>query len=413
MNSGDSSDSGRFSWNSSRSQTIDDENCCFDDEGLDVGSEEVQAKTSIIARVTDVDSKSPRETGEKERIPSRNPDCPQDCHCNVLREWLESQARKDRLVIDDPFYQAHKSELWSTEDLIENHARCNYDPIPCIDKETFRFAGLRDRWGKPRGRGRAYFPNGRIFIGVFVHGKRNGLGELYEREGTIILSGQYVEDKLDGLCKITTNEGGLLEMTFDRGVAHGPARRFGPNGGLQWLGRYRFGIPFRSCWRSNDQEGWYYGSADASGRMSGRDVIYLYPDLHTALVGTWINDGMRRSRLSKIVSVTETDGFLAPVLEDPMASKDDCFSQDVSGFSVISRQPHLRDPFEDLAVECKKSSISEGGEGLFAKRDFHAGWIVAFYNGTRLHDCHVRRLTISLSDFQAAFMPHSLLPGTQ
>ncbi len=91
--------------------------------------------------------------------------------------------------------------------------------------------------------------------------------------------------RLQGYCEISTNEGGCLEMTFDRGVAHGPARRFSPEGALQWTGRYRHGVPHGACWRSNDGEGWYAGTCGRSGRMAGGDVVYLYPDLRTALVG--------------------------------------------------------------------------------------------------------------------------------
>ncbi len=91
--------------------------------------------------------------------------------------------------------------------------------------------------------------------------------------------------RLQGYCEIATNEGGVLEMTFERGVAHGPARRFSPDGALQWSGRYRCGVPFGLCWRSNDGEGWYVGGCNRSGRMTGEGVVYLYPDLTTALVG--------------------------------------------------------------------------------------------------------------------------------
>lgn len=74
-------------------------------------------------------------------------------------------------------------------------------------------------------------------------------------------------------------------MTFASGVAHGPARRFNPDQVLQWVGRYRHGLPYGPCWRSNDGESWMYGVTNRAGRMHGDDVIYLYPDLHMALVG--------------------------------------------------------------------------------------------------------------------------------
>ena len=42
------------------------------------------------------------------------------------------------------------------------------------------------------------------------------------------------------------------------------------------------------------------------------------------------------------------------------------------------------DPYEASHVECRRSGINGGGEGLFAKKDLSVGTIVAFYNGVRL-----------------------------
>ncbi len=75
-------------------------------------------------------------------------------------------------------------------------SQCNFDPYPTpLWRESFRFAGERDRLGRPGGRGTAYFPNGRKFVGSFRSGAREGPGELFEREGGRILSGTYRSDK--------------------------------------------------------------------------------------------------------------------------------------------------------------------------------------------------------------------------
>ena len=64
-----------------------------------------------------------------------------------------------------------------------------------MGRHSFRFAGERDRLGRPGGRGAVYFPNGRKFVGSFRLGAREGPGELFEREGGRILSGTYKKDK--------------------------------------------------------------------------------------------------------------------------------------------------------------------------------------------------------------------------
>ncbi len=177
-------------------------------------------------------------------------------------------------------------------------------------------------------------------------------------------------------------------MTFARGVANGPARRFSPSGFLQWVGRYRSGVPQGVCWHSNDGEGWYVGTSNRCGRMTGDGVLYLYPDLHTALVGRWTNDVMKGALLSRVCDVTERDGYVFPVARDA-GDQSCCYRSDVSGFSIISSTPHVPDPYEAALVRVGESSVPGGGEGLFAARDIPADTVVSFYNGIRFHDCHV------------------------
>ena len=195
------------------------------------------------------------------------------------------------------------------------------------------------------------------------------------------------------MCEVATNEGGRMELVFDRGVPHGPVRRFGPDGELQWTGRYRDGVPRADgvvsvCWRSNDGgDGWLAGGCNRSGRMQGDAVVYLYPNLHMALVGRWQNDCMRSARLGRVVGMEEREGMPFPVVEAEEDAQQFCL--DVSGYTVISRFPMLRDPYEDALVECRQSNVPGSGEGLFAKADIPKGTVVAFYNGIRSHDCHV------------------------
>lgn len=228
---------------------------------------------------------------------------------------------------------------------------------------------------------------------------------MYEREGARILAGKYVRDKLEGNCEITTNEGGVLEMTFVRGVANGPARRFSPSGFMQWVGRYRSGLPHGICWHSSDGEGWYVGTSNRCGRMTGDEVVYLYPgkpksasynhskinlvylDFHTVLVGTWDNDVMRSGVLSKTVGITSREGYVYPLTV--VQNIERVYRTDVSGYSVISLTPRDPDPYEALMVRCDVSTVPGGGEGLFAEKDIPAGTVVSFYNGIRFHDCHV------------------------
>lgn len=134
--------------------------------------------------------------------------------------------------------------------------------------------------------------------------------------------------------------------------------------------------------------GWYIGPSNRLGRMSGENIIYLYPDFHLALQGKWRHDAMQGAKFAKVIGVSNTDdGLLLPLVK-----QDDCdhvFTSDVSGYSVISHSPLVPDPYESQLVECRVSNLEDGGEGLFAKKMIPMGKIVAFYNGIRFHDCHV------------------------
>jgi len=316
-------------------------------------------------------------------------ECGVDCFCAKIREWLERMADRDDSVgnLDESWREESTQKKSAPVTMLKDLSKYNLDPYPTLSRESYRYAGERDKFGRIHGRGTVYFPNGRKFVGSFSHGARCGSGELFEREGARILSGDYVQDRLNGQCEISTNEGGAMEYTFMRGIASGPVRRFSPTGFLQWFGRYDSGLPVGFCWRSNDGEGWYVGSCNRFGRMTGDDVVYLYPDLHTALVGSWNNDVMRAGRLSVVTGITMKEGYMYPTTA-PAKNKDMTYRTDISGFSVISATPLEPDPYEVSLVRVGESTVPGSGEGLFAARDIPSGTVLSFYNGVRFHDCH-------------------------
>jgi histone-lysine N-methyltransferase SETD7 len=142
--------------------------------------------------------------------------------------------------------------------------------------------------------------------------------------------------------------------------------------------------------------GWYVGGCNRVGRVTGDAVVYLYPDLKTALVGRWSNDCLRSAVLATVVGLETREGMPFPMVER-VAGEATVFTADVSGYTNICRQPLLADPYEAARVMVARSTLPEGQEGLFAKRNLLAGQVVAFYNGIRFHDCHVSNLCDSIS----------------
>ncbi len=172
--------------------------------------------------------------------------------------------------------------------------------------------------------------------------------------------------------------------------------------------------------------GFKVGPLDSDWEISGARCFYLYPDLETAIVGEFrggvLVGGGRMGRVEG-VEFAGLEGLIAvpKVVEDDKECSGEIF-RDVStryegkkeansGFFSfvssrlptvgcycystiassrrISKSPLLRDAFEALRVEARRSEVTaaeefDAGEGLFALRDLRRGSLVALYGGVRL-----------------------------
>ena len=56
-------------------------------------------------------------------------------------------------------------------------------------------------------------------------------------------------------------------------------------------------------WRSKRLvEGFLYGKVDDSGRFTGPDILYLYPDMVTGILGTWREGSLVEGRAVDILA---------------------------------------------------------------------------------------------------------------
>ena len=53
-------------------------------------------------------------------------------------------------------------------------------------------------------------------------------------------------------------------------------------------------------------------------------------------------------------------------------------------FAIYSRNPLLRDPYEDETVTVGDSQIPLAGEGLFARRKILRGELICMFNGLKI-----------------------------
>merc|ERR1712098_343789 len=99
------------------------------------------------------------------------------------------------------------------------------------------------------------------------------------------------------------------------------------------------------------------------GELTGY-CTYIYPDLGTALVGTFKKGLMTAAQAATVTSLSIVDDI-------PYTKCSPCYGP-VFSYSPPTKSsfgpsdPLLRDPFEKKLVEVRQSSISGGGEGVFA-----------------------------------------------
>lgn len=86
------------------------------------------------------------------------------------------------------------------------------------------------------------------------------------------------------------------------------------------------------------------------------DVVFLYPDLSTAIRGQWSRGRLSRGHEARVTSVTWSRGLPAPVTSHvPGAGA--VFSYQPSGSLCISKSPMLRDPYEARQVYVAQSQV--------------------------------------------------------
>ncbi len=140
-------------------------------------------------------------------------------------------------------------------------------------------------------------------------------------------------------------------------------------------------------WEFKAGGGAVVGTVDLSGELTGDEIMYIYPDMHTIILGKF-EDGVlvtgHESRLDKVS--TDDYGLATPVPMQPRVTKVP-FVYEVSNKTHITRTEgsrHLRDPYEAQYIEVRMSHLPSAGRGVFLKRPAKAGTIVGFYNGVRM-----------------------------
>eukprot|EP00794_Sanderia_malayensis_P007172 gene7172-7978_t len=254
------------------------------------------------------------------------------------------------------------------------------------DSEEESYEGQTDEHGKPHGRGTITFGSNDRFEGKFCHGVKEGKGGFIFSDGSS-LNGVFKDDALNGKGTYTYDDGSTMTGVYVDGELSGPAEEYDSTGNLTFKGSYENNVRVGICHFWDEYGGHLYGEVDEYGSLSGENITYVYPDEDTALNGTFKDSEMVEAKLME-------KGF-----------KTITFTRDVSTRCLLSKNPLLADPFETKRSYAAKSTITDAGEGLFAKTDMPADEIMSFYNGIRLthkevdaRDWILNSNTISLDD---------------
>ena len=100
---------------------------------------------------------------------------------------------------------------------------------------------------------------------------------------------------------------------------------------------------------------------DEQGDHTGENIVYMYPDLETVMVGRFVKGVMEEARLGEVRRVREEVGAL--VVDTVVTEKGQVYRHEApTKDSFGGGDPHLRDPYEDLLVTVRTSAMEEGGQ---------------------------------------------------
>ena len=262
-----------------------------------------------------------------------------------------------------------------------------------VEDEPIYF-GKRNSEGLPQGRGTLKWEiSGNRFEGHFIDGSKEGRGCFYFSDGST-LSGTYRDEELGGETFYTHADGSYMIAEYENGEMEGPFTEHAPDGSVVTMGQHKHGRRSGVLQTFDEFGGSLIGTVDSEGRLTGDNIVYVYPDKETALIGQFEDGQLVKARMAKLLKVLGTS---TAVINDTGEVKLPNFSYradfpesvcfDVSSHDVLSLQPLLRDAYEQDRVYVEKSLIENAGEGLFAKVDLEEDEVVSFYNGVRLsHD---------------------------
>ena len=126
---------------------------------------------------------------------------------------------------------------------------------------------------------------------------------------------------------------------------------------LRMFGRYSRGVKTGSQWRSCTGGGCLVGEVDTEDRHVGEEVVFLYPDLVSSIVGSFSHGKLTRGHFAHVRGVRKEFGIPVPEVLITPDHQHQTLSLDLSSASRISAWPLLRDQYEARYVYVDQSEV--------------------------------------------------------
>ena len=119
------------------------------------------------------------------------------------------------------------------------------------------------------------------------------------------------------------------------------------------------------------------------GTITGSQIMYIYPDMETVLLGTFEDRKMKDAQESRVLDLDCDRNGLFYVTEYtiPEGTAPHFYYEPPSNISFGAGPTRVLDPYEKKWLQLKIADNEKMGEGVFTKRDLKPGTLVSSYNG--------------------------------
>ena len=155
---------------------------------------------------------------------------------------------------------------------------------------------------------------------------------------------------------------GWAKSVYRRGALHGVTRKFGPaanrRDNLRLVAFFHCGRGKGIVWKGLVGGAFLVGGPmDEGGKLSGDEgtIIYIYPDLSTAICGSFREDHLVQGRMARIVRVDFENHIAVPRVALEADESEVIIVRDVSTAFRLSRFPLQEEPWESHHVRVARS----------------------------------------------------------